>query len=98
MHFEGGQGRAVKKYPLLRGKLRNKAIHPRLFTVRLSRLEKIADTGEITLDLLQERGIVPAGMSAKIVFDRPVSRALTIHIPVSARVAQEIKRAGGNVL
>ena len=35
LHFEGGQGRIVKKFPLLRGKGKNNSINEKAFIINL---------------------------------------------------------------
>lgn len=99
LHFEGGQGRIVKKYPLLRGKSKNKSIKLKPFTLRLSRLLSIKHTGTITLDILIEKSIVPPGTTGvKVVYDKEVTKPLTIQLPVSAKVAKVVTDAGGSVV
>ncbi len=99
LHFEGGQGRIVKKYPLLRGKSKNKSIKLKPFTLRLSRLLGIKHTGTITLDILIEKSIVPPGTKGvKVVYDKEVTKPLTIQLPVSAKVAKVVTDAGGSVV
>jgi len=99
LHFEGGQGRLVKKYPLLRGKSQNKSVQSKPFTLRLSRLMQITHEGTINLGILIEKSIVPQGtVGVKVVFDKEVTKPLTLQLPVTARVAQAITDAGGSIV
>ncbi len=99
LHFEGGQGRIVKKYPLLRGKSKNKSIQFTPFTLRLSRLLEMKHTGTITLDILIEKSIVPQGTKGvKVVYDKEVAQPITIQLPVSAKVAKVVTDAGGTIV
>lgn len=99
LHFEGGQGRLVKKYPLLRGKSKNKGIQNKPFTLRLSRLMKIDHEGTINLGILIEKSIVPQGtLGVKVVFDKEVDKQLTLQLPVSARAAKAVTDAGGSIV
>ena len=49
--FEGGQGRMVKRFPLLRGKNRNNAIKERNFALNIDVLNKI-DTYDDNMEVL----------------------------------------------
>jgi large subunit ribosomal protein L15 len=99
LHFEGGQGRLVKKYPLLRGKSQNNSIQSKPFTLRLSRLMHIEHEGAITLAILIEKSIVPRGtLGVKVVYDKEVSKPLTLQLLVSAKVAKAVTDAGGSIV
>ncbi len=99
LHFEGGQGRLVKKYPLLRGKSQNNSIQKKPFSLRLSRLMKIEHEGTINLGILIEKSIVPRGtLSVKVVFDKEVNKPLTLQLAVSAKVAKAVTDAGGSII
>ena len=60
LHFEGGQNRAVKKYPLLRGKARNKSIKPNPLAVSLAKIASLDAKTIVTLELLIEKKIIAA--------------------------------------
>ena len=49
LHFEGGQNKITKKYPLLRGKGRNKSIREQAITLNVSKLERFAAHTRICL-------------------------------------------------
>ena len=99
LHFEGGQGRLVKKYPLLRGKSQNNSVQKKPFTLRLSRLLTIDHKDTINLAILIEKSIVPSGtLSVKVVYDKAVDKPLTLQLAVSAKVAKAITEAGGTII
>lgn len=98
LHFEGGQGRIVKRYPLLRGKAKNKSAQKKPFTLRLSKLVGL-DVDIINLAVLVEKSVIPGTIKkVKIVFDKPVEKAISIQLPVSKRVAEVITKAGGSII
>ncbi|MFO0703301.1 MAG: uL15 family ribosomal protein [Patescibacteria group bacterium] len=98
LHFEGGQGRIVKKYPLLRGKSKNKSIVSKPFTLRLSKLMSLDTTDIITIEVLKKSGLIPEeSVSVKIVFDGPVEKPLKVMLPVSAKVKEAITQAKGSI-
>jgi large subunit ribosomal protein L15 len=99
LHFEGGQGRIVKKYPLLRGKSQNKSVQPVTFAVQLSKLLTIEKTDIITLATLKEYSLVPVRtIVAKVVFDGEIKKALKIQLPVTAQVKAAVEKVGGSVI
>ncbi len=89
----------MKKYPLLRGKSKNKSVSVKDILVKLSVLGSLDETGPLTLDILVQRSIVPVGTrSVKIVYDKPLERSMTVQLLVSAHAAEAIKKAGGSVV
>lgn len=97
LHFEGGQGRMVKKYPLLRGKKRNKSIKTPALAISLSQLNIFKDGDTVTHALLVERGIVRSERPAKVLGSGKLERKLTVALPVSAKARTFIEKAGGAV-
>jgi large subunit ribosomal protein L15 len=101
LHFEGGQNRAVKKYPLLRGKGKNKSVKPRALTLNLDTLSKFEANATVTIDTLIEKRIID--MSArvrgvKIVSSGNLSVPLQVALPVSRVAKEKIEQAGGSVV
>lgn len=71
LSFEGGQGRVVKKYPLLRGKFRNNSVEVKSYIVPLSQLESAKD--EVTIDYLIKNNLVPSDaekIGVKVLWDK----------------------------
>lgn len=98
LHFEGGQGRIVKKYPLLRGKSKNNSIVRKPYALALSKLLIAGDVDVITLEKLQELSLIPvSARSVKVVFDKNIDRAIKIRLPVTANARNAIQKAGGSV-
>ena len=70
LFFEGGQGRLVKKYPLLRGKGKNKSHRLDALPVAVEKLEGLRDNDVVTVARLIEAGVLSpsdSGRSVKIV-------------------------------
>lgn len=89
----------MKKYPLLRGKSKNKSVQTKPYTLRLSRLAQMEVTGLITLPVLIEKSIVPHGTHRiKVVFDGEIDKALQVKLPVSSSTAEAIRKAGGSIV
>ncbi|MBI2051534.1 50S ribosomal protein L15 [Candidatus Roizmanbacteria bacterium] len=100
LYFEGGQAKLTKKYPLLRGKGKNKSYRPKPVVVHLDVLN-IFKAGE-TVDLakLVEKRIVKKavkGTRVKIVANGKLEKKLIIKLPVSHQVKELIVKAGGKV-
>ncbi|GIW62469.1 MAG: hypothetical protein KatS3mg090_0295 [Patescibacteria group bacterium] len=68
LHFEGGQNRMVKKFPLLRGKGKNKGKLVKPVSFRVSALNVFSDNEKITLAKLVKKGLLTK-QTAK---DRPL--------------------------
>lgn len=100
LHFEGGQGRMVKKYPLLRGKGKNKSIEPKKLTIRLGRLNIFSDGDTVDTSALNKKGLIKEGkrkITVKIVAGGELKKKLTVKLPVSKGVKGAIEKAGGVV-
>lgn len=96
LHFEGGQGRMVKKYPLLRGKGKNKSIQTKPTIVTLEDLNKFSDGETVTLESLQKIGVIrKSNKRVKILANGILKRKLQVQLPVSRSVKILIEKAGG---
>lgn len=97
--FEGGQARLVKKYPLLRGKGKNKSIQPHVYAVALEKLNIFDDGATVTFAALVERKLVdPSVKRAKVLSKGKLEKKLTVALPVSGSVKKAIEQAGGTVV
>ncbi len=98
LHFEGGQAKMVKKFPLLRGKSKNKSVKQREMAVSLSALN-IFKTGEVVeiKTLLKYKILDDPRAKAKIVANGKLDKKLTIQLPVSKKAQKLIEKAGGTV-
>ncbi len=98
--FEGGQGRIVKRFPLLRGKGKNKPQKKRVFFINLSRLNKFSEGEVVDINNLIKKEIVPAKTKEneiKILANGRINKRLIIRLPISKNAQQEIEKLGGKV-
>lgn len=100
LHFEGGQGRSVKKYPLLRGKGKNKSRSIRPYIVYIKQLSIFNDGDLVNIETLQKKGIISVAskkITVKLLANGDLSKRLTVQLPVSHSAKQKIEQAGGAV-
>ena len=93
--FEGGQ------MPLQR-RLPKRGFHNKFGVdysiVSLTQLEGLADTAEITNDVLAEAGIIKKGQLTKVLANGEISKAVNICVDkISAQAKEKIEKAGGTV-
>lgn len=97
--FEGGQGRFIKRFPLLRGRSRNKSIHI-FVTIRSDRLNIFKDGDVVTQELLMQHRLlnsISGKNVVKIVKGGKLERKLTVHIATSAAAKEQIESLQGSV-
>lgn len=98
--FEGGQGRLVKRFPLLRGKGRNRARKYNVYVFYTKDLNQFAagDTVDVaklkSLKLVDEKVSLP---KIKIIANGKVEKKLTVRLAVSPAAKSAIEKAGGTV-
>lgn len=101
LHFEGGQGRMVKKFPLLRGKGRNKPLRKKPLVLNIGRLSKLFKDGEvIDMQTLVKMGLVKTQeqkTGVKIIGNDKLEKKLIIKLPVSQNVKSLVEKAGGKI-
>ena len=100
LHFEGGQGRIVKKFPLLRGKGKNNSIEKKAFIVDLEMLNKLADNSIVSRELLIKENIITNGkenLPIKILANGQLKKKLIIKLPVSKKVKEAVEKLGGQI-
>lgn len=100
LHFEGGQGRIVKKFPLVRGKGKNNSIVKKSFVIDLESLNLLADNAVVTRKLLIEKNIITNGkekLPIKILFNGQLKKKLTVKLPVSKKVKEAVEKLGGTI-
>jgi len=100
LFFEGGQGRLVKKYPLLRGKGKNSSHKAHIFAVAVEKLEKLRDNYVVTESSLIEARIITKSDTKnviKIVGEGALSKKLKVMLPVTQSAKAVIEKAGGTV-
>jgi len=100
LHFEGGQGRLVKRFPLMRGKGKNKARKYNMYVIYTRDLNKLADGSDVTADTLKAAGLVDAEAKKpkiKIIVKGKLERKLQVSLAVSRAAKLAIEKAGGSV-
>jgi large subunit ribosomal protein L15 len=100
LHFEGGQGRIVKKFPLLRGKGKNNSIKEKAFIINLESLNKLADGSIVTREKLIKENIITNGkenLPIKILANGTLKKKLTIKLSVSKKVKEAVEKLGGKI-
>lgn len=100
LHFEGGQNRMVKRFPLLRGKGRNKPVSLKPMIITLTQLNSFKKGDVVNLDSLVKKGMITkkeARRGAKIVANGEIKTALVIQLLVSRSAQKHIENAGGTV-
>ncbi len=100
LSFEGGQGRIVKRFPLLRGKGKNKPLKKRLFLVNLSQLNQFTEEEVVDINSLIKKKIVPKATKeneVKILANGMIKKKLIVRLPLSKKAQQEIEKLGGKI-
>ena len=100
LHFEGGNTRFVKKFPLLRGKGRNKPLSAPATIITMKDLNKFDDNSVVNIESLIEKRVISAGEAqgeVKILANGELSKKLTVELPVSRAAQAMIEKAGGQV-
>ena len=100
LHFEGGQGRIVKKFPLLRGKGKNNSIKEKAFIIDLEMLNKLKDNSVVDKAILIKENIITNGkenLPVKILANGQLKKKLIVKLPVSKKVKEAVEKLGGQV-
>ncbi len=99
LHFEGGQNRMVKRFPLLRGKAKNKSVHPKAVIITLAKLERFDTNATVDMNALIEKKLIIGSkdQKVKVVATGALTKSLTIALPVSESAKKMIEKAGGKV-
>lgn len=98
--FEGGQGRIIKRFPLLRGKGRNRSRQTPPFIITVEALNIFEDNEEVTIESLLKKKVLSdsqRNMPVKILAKGTLNKKLTVTLPVSASAKQMIEKAGGQI-
>jgi len=100
LHFEGGQNRLVKKFPLLRGKGRNRSKKTNKYVIYSGQLNVFDEGATVTIESLQQKGLIEAGVKkpiVKLIQKGEITKKLTVVLLVSQSVKKMIEKAGGTV-
>jgi len=98
--FEGGQARMIKRFPLLRGKGKNKPLKMKPFIVNLDSLNIFKDGDIVDLSSLAKKRIVAQEsklQTVKILAGGKLERKLTVKITASKTAKAAIEKLGGKV-
>ncbi|OGK29455.1 50S ribosomal protein L15 [Candidatus Roizmanbacteria bacterium RIFCSPLOWO2_01_FULL_42_14] len=101
LHFEGGQNKITKKFPLLRGKGRNKSIFMKPVYVNVEKLNKLKENTRVDIKTLVDNFIVPETSykyGAKILGRGKLNVSLIVTLPVSKLAKIKIEKAGGKLI
>jgi large subunit ribosomal protein L15 len=106
--FEGGQNRLIKKFPLLRGKGRNKSKKQKIIIIQLDTLNKLAPNTEVTLETLVQSNIIDKKImetgtkirfgAIKILNKGELKIPLIIKLPISKAAKLKVEKVGGKVV
>jgi large subunit ribosomal protein L15 len=97
IHFEGGQGKITKKYPLLRGKSRNKSIR-KTINLTLDDLNIFKANQTIDFEALVKAGFLEMkdkGANLKVLASGKINKKIKLEINASKSAVSAIKKAGG---
>lgn len=100
LHFEGGQAKITKKYPLLRGKGRNKSVRSKPLAIGFDLLNKFKNGETVDLETLIKKGLVDnktQKIGVKILANGKLDKKLAVKLPTSSSARQEIEKLGGTV-
>lgn len=99
LHFEGGQNRMVKRFPLIRGKAKNKSVKLRPVVITLSKLDRFDNNSTVDMKALIEKKLFEGtkDQTVKVVATGTLTKSLTIALPVSESAKKMIEKAGGTV-
>lgn len=98
--FEGGQARMIKRFPLLRGKGRNKSKNQRPTIIKLHELNIFKDGDIIDIDVLLKKKLIDdktKRSGVKILNGGKFEKKLTVKLPVSKSSKKLIEKLGGKV-
>ena len=90
----------VKRFPLLRGKARNKAVAPKPVLISLTQLNTFKKGEVVNLASLLEKGMIrekEGKRGVKIVANGVLKIALNVELPVSQSAQKHIENAGGTI-
>ena len=100
LSFEGGQGKMIKRFPLLRGKGKNKSVQMKPVIISVGDLNVFNDGDTIDIKSLVEKKLIKEiykGMTVKILGNGTLEKKITVTLPVSQSVRAMIEKVGGHV-
>lgn len=100
LFFEGGQNRLTKKFPLIRGKAKNKSVYKKPEIVKIDKLNLLPSNSIVTVDLLINAKLVDERAKkngVKIVDGEELKHPLIIKLPSTKGAKKNIEKAGGKI-
>lgn len=100
LYFEGGQGKIIKKFPLLRGKEKNKSLKKKPEVIKLEKLNQLKENTVVDIDELFKNGLITKKgkiYGVKILANGQLNKKLIVKIPVSKAAKKKIEAIGGKV-
>ncbi|MCL4374370.1 uL15 family ribosomal protein [Patescibacteria group bacterium] len=100
IHFEGGQGRMVKRFPLLRGKGKNKSKRVKPVAIPAAVLERFDAGATVDIRSLAKQvglSLPTRRTGVKLVGKLSLKKKLLVKLPVSRAVKKIIEDNGGQV-
>lgn len=101
LHFEGGNTRFIKKFPLIRGKGRNKPLSDSAKIITMNQLNAFDEGTVVNVQSLIEKKFISerdAEKQIKILANGSLTKKLTVELPVSRAAQEMIEKAGGQVV
>ena len=98
--YEGGQNKLTKKFPLLRGKSRNKSIAQKPYALSVDRLAGLPAKSEITVEMLIKANVIDKRVlvrGVKLVSGKKMTTAFIIKLPTSETAKKLIEEAKGTI-
>lgn len=98
--YEGGQNKLTKKFPLLRGKTRNKSVFLKLYPVSVDKLNSLSAKEEVTIETLLKSKIITkknAQKGVKIVGGKKLTQAYIVKLPTTESAKKLIEAAKGTI-
>lgn len=98
--FEGGQGRLTKRFPLLRGKGRNKSRKDNIYVIYTRDLNRFDDGTVVDVQKLQEAGLVDKQAlrpKVKLIINGKLTKKVTVKLSISGAAEKAVVSAGGTV-
>jgi len=100
LHFEGGQGRMVKKFPLLRGKGKNTSVVVKPVIIKLDELNVFSDGDTVDIKNLLKKGIIEKNQikqGIKILASGSLKKKLIIKVGLSKSAKKIIEKIRGSL-
>ena len=100
LHFEGGQGKLTKRFPLLRGKGRNYSRKTYKYVIYSEQLNKFENGSVVDIAALFKANLIEADAKSpivKLIKKGDITKKLTVALPVTQSVKAMIEKAGGTV-